>query len=118
MATVTAPPARAASRAWSTSTSPKWLERIPVWAITAGVLVVPDGGLRRTCAPATARRRQFWKDEAITTGIASHSLSAIPGVLRHDGSPPLFYLLLHFWMQHLRRRASRPRTRCRSCSGC
>src|SRR5437764_13835387 len=41
---------------------------------------------------------QFWMDEAITTGIASHSLSAIPGVLRHDGSPPLFYLLLHFWI--------------------
>ena len=37
-------------------------------------------------------------DEAITTGIASHSLSAIPGVLRHDGSPPLFYLLLHVWI--------------------
>ena len=41
---------------------------------------------------------QFWEDEAITTGIASHSLSAIPGVLRHDGSPPLFYLLLHVWI--------------------
>ena len=38
-------------------------------------------------------------DEAITTGIASHSLSAIPGILRHDGSPPLFYVLLHFWIR-------------------
>src|SRR5581483_4040937 len=42
---------------------------------------------------------QFWMDEAITTGIASHSLSAIPGILRHDGSPPLFYLILHVWIQ-------------------
>ena len=41
---------------------------------------------------------QFWEDEAITTGIASHSLSAIPGVMRHDGSPPLFYLMLHVWI--------------------
>jgi hypothetical protein len=41
---------------------------------------------------------QFWEDEAITTGIASHPLSAIPGILRHDGSPPLFYLLLHVWI--------------------
>jgi 4-amino-4-deoxy-L-arabinose transferase-like glycosyltransferase len=41
---------------------------------------------------------QFWEDEAITTGIASHSLSAIPGILRHDGSPPLFYMLLHVWI--------------------
>ena len=37
-------------------------------------------------------------DEAITVGISSHHLSAIPGILRQDGSPPLFYLLLHFWM--------------------
>jgi hypothetical protein len=42
---------------------------------------------------------QFWMDEAITTGIASHPLTAIPGLLRHDGSPPLYYFLLHFWIQ-------------------
>ena len=40
---------------------------------------------------------QFWMDEALSTGIASHPLSQIPGILRHDGSPPLFYVLLHFW---------------------
>jgi 4-amino-4-deoxy-L-arabinose transferase-like glycosyltransferase len=33
----------------------------------------------------------------ITVGIASHPLSQIPGLLRKDGSPPLFYLLLHIW---------------------
>ncbi len=63
---------------------------------------------RRSCVVLTAvsayiRTRyisgQFWMDEAITTGIASHSLSAIPGLLRHDGSPPLFYVLLHFWIR-------------------
>lgn len=42
--------------------------------------------------------QQFWMDEAITVGISSHPLSAIPGILRMDGSPPLFYLLLHLWM--------------------
>jgi hypothetical protein len=41
---------------------------------------------------------QFWMDEAITTGIASHSVSAIPGILRHDGNPPLYYMLLHGWI--------------------
>ena len=41
---------------------------------------------------------QFWMDEALSVGISSHSLAAIPGVLRHDGSPPLYYLLLHVWM--------------------
>ena len=40
----------------------------------------------------------YWIDEAITVGIASHGLGEIPGLLRLDGSPPLFYLLLHGWM--------------------
>jgi len=42
---------------------------------------------------------QYWMDEAITVGIASHPLSEIPGILRQDGSPPLYYFLLHFWIQ-------------------
>ncbi len=40
----------------------------------------------------------YWIDEAITVGIASHDLDDIPGLLRLDGSPPLFYLLLHGWI--------------------
>jgi 4-amino-4-deoxy-L-arabinose transferase-like glycosyltransferase len=41
---------------------------------------------------------QFWMDEGLSVGIASHALLSIPDVLRHDGSPPLYYLLLHVWM--------------------
>jgi mannosyltransferase len=40
----------------------------------------------------------FWIDEAIAVGIASHDLDEIPALLRQDGSPPLYYLLLHGWM--------------------
>ena len=40
----------------------------------------------------------YWIDEAITVGIASHDLGDIPRTLLQDGSPPLFYLLLHGWM--------------------
>jgi mannosyltransferase len=40
----------------------------------------------------------YWIDEAISVGIASHDLLQIPAVLRQDGSPPLYYLLLHEWM--------------------
>src|SRR5918992_1843905 len=40
----------------------------------------------------------FWIDEGLSVGIASFPLSEIPGVLRQDGSPPLYYLLLHVWM--------------------
>src|SRR5438309_4346260 len=38
-------------------------------------------------------------NEAITTRTSAHPLGDIPGLLRHDGAPPLFYMLLHFWMQ-------------------
>ena len=31
-------------------------------------------------------------------GIADRPLTDIPGVLRQDGSPPLYYVLLHVWM--------------------
>lgn len=40
----------------------------------------------------------FWIDEGISVGIASHPLSEIPGLLRLDGSPPLYYVLLHLWI--------------------
>ncbi|HZU60902.1 MAG TPA: glycosyltransferase family 39 protein, partial [Solirubrobacteraceae bacterium] len=95
MATVTAPaaevpPAPEAGRR-------RWHERIPLWASVGLFLLVITG------LSAYLRTRylsgQFWIDEAITTGIASHPLSAIPGILRHDGSPPLFYVLLHFWIR-------------------
>ncbi len=39
----------------------------------------------------------LWIDEAISRGIATHGVSEIPGLLRQDGSPPLYYLLLHAW---------------------
>jgi hypothetical protein len=40
----------------------------------------------------------FWMDEGLSVGISSHALTDIPGVLRQDGSPPLYYMLLHVWM--------------------
>jgi mannosyltransferase len=40
----------------------------------------------------------LWIDEGISVGIASHPAADIPGLLRQDGSPPLYYLLLHAWI--------------------
>jgi mannosyltransferase len=40
----------------------------------------------------------FWIDEGIAVGIAQHGVSEIPALLREDGSPPLYYLLLHCWL--------------------
>jgi mannosyltransferase len=39
----------------------------------------------------------LWIDEGISMGIARHPLTAIGPLLRQDGSPPLFYVLLHWW---------------------
>jgi mannosyltransferase len=41
----------------------------------------------------------FWIDEGLSVGIADRPLSDIPGVLRLDGSPPLYYMVLHVWME-------------------
>jgi len=39
----------------------------------------------------------YWVDEALSVGIARHSLADIPHLLLRDGSPPLWYLLAHVW---------------------
>lgn len=69
------------------------------WALTVdeGTFVVAATG-----AAAALRVPRlgisYWGDEAISVGIASHSLHQIPGFLRFDGSPPLYYALLHYWI--------------------
>jgi uncharacterized membrane protein len=50
--------------------------------------------------------RTYWIDEGITVGISSHPLAQLPRLLREDGSPPLFYVLLHFWMRLFGRSAA------------
>ena len=69
---------------------------VPAWAVTAlGAVVLLAISLRlRT----TSLGSPFWIDEGLSVGIASHGFLEIPGVLRLDGSPPLYYLQLHVWM--------------------
>ena len=43
-------------------------------------------------------RSALWLDEALTVDIARLPLSQIPNALKHDGAPPLYYYLLHFWI--------------------
>ncbi|MEI7559962.1 MAG: glycosyltransferase family 39 protein [Actinomycetes bacterium] len=43
-------------------------------------------------------RSSFWMDEALSVGISSHDLMDIPHVLKRDGSPPFYYMLLSVWM--------------------
>ena len=42
---------------------------------------------------------QLWFDEAGAVGIATHTLGQLPGVVRHNGGAPLYYVLLHIWIQ-------------------
>jgi len=44
------------------------------------------------------RGMSFWLDEGLSVCISSHPLTEIPGLLRQDGSPPLYYLVLRVWM--------------------
>ncbi|HET9074770.1 MAG TPA: glycosyltransferase family 39 protein [Solirubrobacteraceae bacterium] len=78
---------------------PQWLERWPE-GLRVGIFLT-----LLTALAAFMRTRylggQFWMDEGIAVGISSHPLTAIPGILRYDGSPPLYYMLLHIWMSML-----------------
>lgn len=82
--------------------------RRPAWSLPAAVA----GSVRRHALPAVGalvllsivlRTRDFgvgfWIDEGLSVGISDRPLTDIPGVLRLDGSPPLYYMLLHVWMQ-------------------
>jgi mannosyltransferase len=42
-------------------------------------------------------RSDLWLDEALSVNIARLPLSGLHTALRHDGAPPLYYALLHFW---------------------
>ena len=61
-------------------------------AAGVGALVVVSFLLR-----STALHARYWIDEGLSVGIAGHPLDTIPGLLRQDGSPPLYYLLLGVW---------------------
>jgi uncharacterized membrane protein len=44
-------------------------------------------------------RSSLWLDEALSVQIASLPLGEISEALKHDGHPPLYYVLLHGWME-------------------
>ncbi len=88
---IVTPPARpvpspvATPRKWRASPALPWVAAVVLLAVSAGLrLTLFDAG--------------FWIDDGIAVGIASHPLGEIPSLLRQDGSPPLYYGLLHLWM--------------------
>jgi hypothetical protein len=85
MATVAAPRSRPLAQLRASDALLAGLTVIALMAISAYVRTRAIGG-------------SFWMDEGLSVGISSHALTDIPGVLRQDGSPPLYYMLLHVWM--------------------
>src|SRR3954463_670603 len=64
------------------------------WMVAAVAGAVAAGGVLRFWV-----RSDLWLDEALSVNIARLPVRAIPGAPRHDGAPPLYYVLLHFWMR-------------------
>lgn len=70
---------------------PNLPHRLPL--ILLGLITIVVGvGLRFYCPSA------LWLDETISVNISKLPLIQIPVALSHDGAPPLYYVLLHFWM--------------------
>jgi hypothetical protein len=78
---------RALARPWVA----RWAGRLPVIAVCVAVLL---GGVLRF---ATASH--MWLDESLTVEIAHRPVGGLLQALRHDGSPPLYYLILHVWIK-------------------
>jgi hypothetical protein len=72
-------------------TSDRW--RTPDAAVALVALVVVVGVLVRLTSPSA-----LWLDEALSVDIAALPLRQVPEALRHDGAPPLYYVLLHGWI--------------------
>ena len=79
----------------------------PAWelrarAVSSARVAAPLGIGLLIAVSVLLRTRQldvgFWIDEGLSVGIADRPLTDIPGVLRQDGSPPLYYLLLNLWL--------------------
>ena len=62
---------------------------------TAAILVVAIGaaGIAARFTPSSP----LWLDEALSVNLASLELADLPGALRRDGHPILYYALLGFW---------------------
>lgn len=77
------PPPRSALAA----STVRWWRALVVLALGLGV------------ALRFAAHGPFWLDEAQSVAIAAEPLRHLVDALRHDGAPPLWYALLHFWIR-------------------
>jgi hypothetical protein len=88
------PPSTGAETQVSPVTSPSDRRGSVPWAALAVAVAVAAGVVARFVADS-----HLWLDEALTVNIAGLPISQIPEALRQDGSPPLYYVILHSWME-------------------
>ncbi len=69
-----------------------WRWRLPLVVLVVGAVVAGVGLRFVTQSP-------LWLDEALSVNIARLPLGDIPGALERDGHPPLYYVLLHGWIE-------------------
>lgn len=90
-------PDAAAGRGQGAGTPPAGTARLaarPALVVAALLSLVAASAAYRLEGQST----WLWIDEAISVGIGSHPITEITDLLRQDGSPPLYYLVLHVWM--------------------
>ena len=68
--------------------------RRPSWGAAAVAAVVLAGIALRFYT-----RSDLWLDEALSVNIARLPLNHLRDALRHDGAPPLYYVVLHVWIR-------------------
>ena len=81
-----APTSRAQEPPAEDTAAPRAVVVLAVGAIVVGIVL------------RFVTRSALWLDEALSVNIAKLPLSQIPAALRHDGHPPLYYVLLHGWI--------------------
>lgn len=90
--TTDAPPARPGDALTEDTATGGWPS--PQLLMAAAVVVVGVGVVLRFWTTS-----DLWLDEALTVNIAKQPLSQLHTLLDRDGAPPLYYVLLHFWMK-------------------
>lgn len=74
---------------WEEALESRWATPVILVALTALSLFIRTRQLNAG----------FWIDEGISVGFAHHHWSSIPALLRQDGSPPAYYMLLGLWIR-------------------
>jgi mannosyltransferase len=75
---------------------PGWIARRPTWLVATVSLAILL--LIALYLHTGKLGQELWFNEAIATGIADQSFGGVLHAVHDGGSAPLYYLLLHFWV--------------------